>query len=444
MRVPRIDIIGAGISGLATAYYLARHLNQTEKKGEIHVWEKDGNPGGLAGTFSTQDFTVEKFYHHIFRRDRALQELLSELGLAGEIVWRPAATGAYYFQQPYKLASPIDLLRFKPLPFVDRLRLGWLALHARTIKNWQSLDDISAKEYIHKVAGANVYRVVWQPLFHGKFGSYADEVSAAWLWSKLVDRGGSRNAQGHEVLGYVRGGLGQLFQALVKWLRNSGHYVHLGQAVRCLEGPEERLTSIVTEEGAFAADVIVGCAQLPELADLLPQTVETYRQELRKINFLANVCLVLTLNRSLSDFYWTNVTEGNAPFVGIIEQTNWAEPEDFNRKHVVYLSAYVNPADPRLQMDAQQLLAYYLPSIQKLFPEFTLKYVEHNATWQAAYAQPIVHVGYRHSIPAIASPLANFFVCTMAQIYPHDRQLSNGVALARQTAEIIMQCMFSG
>lgn len=443
MRTHRIDIIGAGISGLATAYYLARHLTQTGDKGEIHVWEKDVNPGGLAGIFSTQDFTVEKFYHHIFRRDRILQELLSELGFAGEIIWRPAATGAYYFQQPYKLASPIDLLRFKPLPLVDRLRLGWLALHARTIKNWQALDDLSAKEYIHKIAGKNVYRVVWQPLFHGKFGSYADTVSAAWLWSKLVDRGGSRNAQGHEVLGYVRGGLGRLFQALVDWLRKAGHHVHLGQAVYSLEGGQNQLTSIATMTGTFDADVIVGCGQLPELAALLPQAAETYRQELRRINFLANVCLVLTLNRSLSDFYWTNVTEANAPFVGIIEQTNWADPEDFNRKHVIYLSAYVNPTDPRLQMDTQQLLAHYLPSIQKLFPEFRLDYVENSAVWQAAYAQPIVHIGYRHSIPAITSPFTNFFVCTMAQIYPHDRQLSNGVALARQTAEIIMQRMFS-
>ncbi|MDY0092956.1 MAG: NAD(P)/FAD-dependent oxidoreductase [Candidatus Vecturithrix sp.] len=443
MHRRRIDIIGAGISGLATAYYLARHLTRTGRHGEIHVWEKDEHPGGLAGTFTTQDFTVEKFYHHIFRRDRALQDLLSDLGLAGELVWRPAATGAYYVQQPYKLASPLDILRFKPLPFVDRFRLGWLALHARTIRNWQALDDLSAKEYIHNIAGEKVYQVVWQPLFHGKFGDYAETVSAAWLWSKLVDRGGSRNARGQEVLGYVRGGLGRLFQTLVAWLRNAGHHVHLGQGVYRLEGSQEHLTSIVTCAGTFNADVIVGCAQSPDLIDLLPQEAALYRQKLQKITFLANVCLVLTLNHSLSDFYWTNVTQADAPFVGVIEQTNWAAPEEFNRKHVVYLSAYVSPQDQRLEMDAHQLLTYYLPSIQQLFPQFTREYVEQCAVWQAAYAQPIVHVGYRHSIPESVSPFDNFFVCTMAQIYPHDRQLSNGVALARQTAEIIMQRMFS-
>ena len=193
----RIDIIGAGISGLSTAHYLSRAFDAAqERKIELHVWEKDAAPGGLAGTFTTPDFTVEKFYHHIFKRDRDLQQLIADVGLGNEMVWRPAATGAYYFRQPYRLSSPLDLLRFKPLPFFDRLRLGWMAVHARAVRDWRQLDDISCKDYIRRVAGENVYRVVWEPLFRGKFGAHADSVSAAWLWSKLVDRGGSRNSQG--------------------------------------------------------------------------------------------------------------------------------------------------------------------------------------------------------------------------------------------------------
>src|SRR5262245_47047726 len=150
----RVDIIGAGISGLATAYYLSRSVDNVE----IHVWEKEQLPGGLAGSFTTADFSVEKFYHHMFRRDLALQNLIAELGFHGDLVWRPAMTGAYYFHQPYRLSAPLDLFRFKPLSLFDRLRLGWMVLGARMIKDWRALDDISAKEFILKAAGANVYR----------------------------------------------------------------------------------------------------------------------------------------------------------------------------------------------------------------------------------------------------------------------------------------------
>ncbi|GAK52478.1 probable protoporphyrinogen oxidase protein [Candidatus Moduliflexus flocculans] len=438
----RIDIIGAGISGLSTAYYLARAFEtERERKIEIHVWEKDATPGGLAGTFTTPDFAVEKFYHHIFKRDRDLQQLIADVGLGEDIVWRPAATGAYYFRQPYRLSSPLDLLRFKPLPFFDRLRLGWMAVHARAVKDWRQLDDISCKEYIHRIAGDTVYRVVWEPLFRGKFGAYADSVSAAWLWSKLVDRGGSRNSQGHELLGYLRGGMGRMFEAIVATLQRNGHHLHFGQSVRRLHGTGERITTIETTEGAFPTDAVIGCAQLPELAEILPEQAATYRQALGSIGFLSNVCLVLTLNQSLSDFYWTNVTEPDAPFIGIIEQTKWADSADFHGKHVAYISAYVSPDDPRLNMDGDALLAQYLPAIRKMFPQFSDSMVEAAVVWTAKYAQPIVTVGYRHLVPEIQSPLRNLFVCTMAQIYPHDRQMSNGVALARKTAEIVRQAL---
>lgn len=435
----RIDIIGAGISGLATAYYLIKYCPSDAM--QIHIWEKERIPGGLAGSFSTPDFTVEKFYHHLYRRDVALQELIDELGLGKALIWRPATTGAYYFRQPFRLSSPLDVLRFTPLPLWDRLRLGWLAIQARSITDWQTLDDRAVKEYIVRVAGERVYRVVWEPLLHGKFGQYAEKISAAWLWSKLVDRGGSRNAQGHELLGYLRGGLGGLFDRLVTHIQQAGHHVHLGTAIRHLSGTPAGITDIHTDEGVFPADLIISGTQVPDLAKLLPDSLTSYRVSLERIKFLANLCLVITLKRQLSEFYWTNVTEADAPFIGIIEQTNWADRGDFNQKHVVYISAYLTHDDPRLALNAGQLTECYLPSIQKMFPTFRSDMIEEHTLWTAPYAQPVVHTGYRHLIPHHISPIPNLFVCTMAQIYPNDRQVSNGVAMARKTAQLVSDCM---
>src|SRR5215471_14885869 len=105
----RVDVLGGGISGLASAYFLA----QMDTPLEIHVWEREPTLGGLAGSFATEGFTVEKFYHHLYRRDVALQALIEELGLGQDLIWRPALTGSYYQQQPYRLSSPLDLLRYK-------------------------------------------------------------------------------------------------------------------------------------------------------------------------------------------------------------------------------------------------------------------------------------------------------------------------------------------
>jgi len=425
-----VDIVGAGISGLATAHYLA----QAAPDVHLRIWERDLHPGGLAGSFTTAHYTVEKFYHHLFRRDVALQELIAEHGLGADLRWRPARTGAYYKQRPYGLSSPLELLRYRPLPLLDRMRLGMLVLRARRVKDWESLDDLSVEDFIVQSAGRRVHDIVWRPLLQGKFGVEADHISAAWLWSKLVDRGGSRDKAGREYLGYLAGGLGRLFDAMVDRLRAAGHEVHLGASVRALIGDERGIRGLDTDRGRFETDAVVSGAQVPDLVRLLPAAAASYRAQLERIGFLGNVCLVLTMRESLSQFYWTNSVHPDAPFVGIIEQTRWATLNEFQEKHVAYISSYAPTTDPRFEMSAEAIFDSYLPAIRQMFPQFTPAIVESVHKWTAAYAQPIVRVGYRRIVPEVQSPVPNLFVCTMAQIYPQDRQVSNGVELARRTA----------
>jgi protoporphyrinogen oxidase len=326
------------------------------------------------------------------------------------------------------------VLRFKPLPFLDRIRLGLMVIRARTVRDWRQLDRISVEDWVRRTAGSRVYEVVWKPLLHGKFGPLSSEISAAWLWSKLVDRGGSRNPKGHELLGYVRGGLGRMFDRLVAEIERMGGKVHLSSPVLGLVSNGERVSSIHTDRGSFETDLVVAGAQVPDLCRLLPEDQRAYAAELSRIKFLGNVCLVLILPERLSEFYWTNVMEPGAPFVGIVEQTNWVDPADLDHKRLVYISAYCSEADPRFRMNAPELLDLYLPWIRKLFPAFDPAQVERAYVWFAEFAQPVVTTGYSSLVPGVRTPLNNLFLCTMAQIYPQDRQVSNGIRLARQVA----------
>jgi len=145
-----------------------------------------------------------------------------------------------------------------------------MTVDARLTRNRERLDDMSVRAYIVGVAGRRVYEVVWEPLLRGKFGPYADSVSAAWLWWKLVDRGGSRDSRGHELLGYLRGGLGRVLDRIIEGLLARGHHVHLGSGAIALEGDGRRISRIVTDEGAFDIDAAVAAAQTPDVAKLLP------------------------------------------------------------------------------------------------------------------------------------------------------------------------------
>ena len=66
----------------------------------------------------------------------------------------------------------------------------------------------------------------------------------------------------------------------------------------------------------------------------------------RAIDYLANICVVLELTRSLSELYWMNVNDPGFPFVGVIEHTNLDQADPSGRRHIVYLSRYLPASDP--------------------------------------------------------------------------------------------------
>lgn len=428
MTKKTIDIIGGGIGGLTTAFYLHRQ----RKDVCIRVWEREAEWGGLCGMFDGKGYRLEKFHHHLYRRDAALQQLVEDVGLP-PVEWKPAATGLYYYQQVYQLNTFWQLLRFKPLPFWDRLRVAWMNRRVRATANWQNMDDLSVRDFVVQQTNERVYDTFWRPLLDGKFGKFADKISAAWLWCKLIE-------QPQEELGYVLGGLGVVFERIVQELKLAGHQFNAGVGIEALELDEQgKISAMQTStQQKIPVEQVVATVHPHQLADLLPNQFADYQSQLRSIAFLANVCLVMELDRSLSHFYWSRIMDGKVPFTGLVEHTQWTGTELYGGKHLAYISSYVPQEDKRLAMSTETLFDMYLPHIQRLFPDFNKTMVKGIYSWTARYAQPIIEVGYRHKIPAMQTPISNLLLATMAQIYPSDRQLSNGIDKAKEAVKLLL------
>ena len=296
---PHVVVIGAGFTGLSAAWELAR------RGVRVTVLEADPEVGGLAGTFEVQGERLEKFYHHWFTNDRHVNELVSELGEHERIVYRPTRTGMYFANTVFRMSSPVDVLKFTPLPFIDRLRLGLLALRARGVKDWKKLEELTAEEWLIRIGGRNVFRVVWEPLLKGKFGPFASSISAVWFWNKLKLRGGSRDKTGAEMLAYYRGGFAALADQLADEVTRLGGEIHTSRRATGLQVRDGAVTGVETPEGTVAADAVLATTSLPIFSDLVaPHADDRYLGCLRKIDYLANVCLVLELARSVA-FTWS-------------------------------------------------------------------------------------------------------------------------------------------
>jgi protoporphyrinogen oxidase len=425
-----INIVGGGFTGLTMGYYLA-------KAGwVVNIFEKDAEVGGLAGSFKVEGENLEKFYHHWFTNDLHIMDLIKELNCEDHIIIRPTRTGMYYSNNFFKLSSPLDLLKFKPLNLINRIRLGFVVLAVRTVKDWMKLERITAKDWLTKICGKQGYTVVWEPLLKGKFGRYAESVSAVWFWNKLKLRGGSRGEKGKENLAYYKGGFASLADSMMKEIHNMGGMVHVNRAVVAVTNDE-----IKTADGeVFKADKTVLTIPLPLISNLLKEAVDTsYIDQLNKIQYIGNVCLTLELKQSLSEIYWLNVNDPGFPFVGVIEHTNFESKETYKGRHIVYLSKYLPTDETLYNMKEKEFFDYAMPYIKKMFPLFTEDWVLDYHVWKEAYSQPLVTLHYSKLIPGFTTPLPNVLINTMAQIYPEDRGTNYAVREGKLMAQKLIK-----
>jgi len=433
-----IAIIGAGFTGLAAAYDLAKAGVQ------VDIFERDPAIGGLAGVFKVApECYLEKFYHHWFASDRAVIDWCGELGIGPKISFRKTNTGLYFSNSRFRLSSPLDLLTFKPLSLLSRIRTGLMVLRARRVSEWKALEDISAEDWIIQMAGRESYEVIWRPLLAGKFGPDAKDVSAVWFWNKIKLRGSSRSEDGGEALAYIEGGFETVLQSIEENLRKLGVNIHLNSPIQSIQVEDNRFTSLYLAERTHSADRLLVTTPLPIFAKLCPALPPEYADRLSRIRYLGNICLVLVLEKSLSETYWLNVADPDFPFVGIIEHTNFDPPARFGGKHIVYLSKYLSTADPRYGFSADEMWEYALPFIKRMFPQFSADWVKEKYLWKEPYSQPLVVKRYSELIPSFDTPIRGVHLATMAQVYPEDRGTNYAVREGRKVAAHLLQLINS-
>ena len=118
-----------------------------------------------------------------FRSDISMIDLMGELGIGNRLKWINSNVGYFVNGRLWGFTSPVDLLRFSPLPIVDRFRLGLMTLALQRRKEWNSLEQITATEWLQAHAGKRGYEVIFEPMLRGKFGDYHDQISMSWLWN---------------------------------------------------------------------------------------------------------------------------------------------------------------------------------------------------------------------------------------------------------------------
>jgi protoporphyrinogen oxidase len=421
----RIGILGAGAMGLTAAHRL------TQAGHDVVVIEKLEVPGGLAAGFRLGESWLDRFYHHLFRSDRDVTALIDEVGLGDRMVWKKPTTSTLTGGRVHQLDDPVSVLRFTPLPFVDRLRMGMAIAYLKLQKDHRRFESTTAERWIRRVMGPRVARVVWEPLLRAKFHDFHDRVSMAWFWARVY----CRTPQ----LGYLRGGFQLLYERLAELVRERGGHVRLGEEVRSIRAEPDGSVRVETDRAVERFDQVL--VTLPtrlfaRLADGLPAD---WLARYDWGDWLGAHCLILGLDRRLTDVYWLNINDPGFPFLALVEHGNYMPTSDYGGLNPVYLGNYLPMSSERFAQSDEQILDDYLPHLKRINPDFDRSWVKGHWVFKAPYAQPVVTQSYPSHIPPHETPLPNVFLANMFQVYPQDRGQNYSVRMANRVAELMLR-----
>ena len=204
----KIAVLGAGVAGLVAG------LRLTQAGHTVDVYERWPGLGGQAATIDVGDgHLLERYYHHLFSTDKHIAALYDELGMPDELEWLSSSVAYFSQGKSWPFVTPMDLLRFKPMPLHARVRLG-AAVAAIQFGpgNPKPFERVTARKWIERYMGRDAYQTLWGPLLRGKFGERADDIAMVWLQNKFRLRRGDDAAE--EKLGYPKRSWEPLFGEL--------------------------------------------------------------------------------------------------------------------------------------------------------------------------------------------------------------------------------------
>ena len=430
----KIGVIGGGIAGLTAAYRLAGDGH------DVILWERAERLGGQAGAFPMLGTALEYFYHHLFTSDRAIVDLINELGISDSLIWPTSNVGFFADGKIYPLSSATDLLRFDAVPLIDRIRIGLVTLYLQKTKSWKKFERVTAASWLRRAIGNQAFDKVWGAQLRAKFGPRYDEVAMVWFWNKIFLRTQSRRSPlEKEHLGYILGSFNVLIDRLGEAIVERGGVVKAGVGTDALTRVGDRWVVKTSEGEEVERDILIATVPSPILLRLVPELPEDYARKLTGAIYQGAITMILQSRRPLSNIYWMNIGDPSVPFTGIIEHTNLISPDHYQGWHLIYAGKYVEQDHPYLTMSDEDLFEEYIPYLQRINPEFDRDWVEHYWVFRERAAQPIITLHYSDRIPSLRTPQTGLYLANTSQIYPEDRGTNYSVRLGNDVVDLVRQ-----
>lgn len=335
--MPHVTIIGGGIAGLATAYYLQKKSGESGILFSYSLIEGTPRLGGKIVTDRVDDFIIEGGPDSFITQKPWATQLCRELGLADRLIPTNDERRNIYvlskgklvpFPGGYRLTVPTEFIPFALSPLISplgKLRMGLdLVIPPRRERGDESLADFIRRrlgaEALDKIAGpvmAGIYVADPErlsllstfPMFaemEQKYGSLIKAMRASKKPTALNSAhnhngagpsGGQRSAVGgpSSMFTSLRGGMQELIEALAAQLQGD---LRLGSRVTGLRRLSPGFEVTLDSAETLQTDAVVMATPAYSAAGLLEPIEPRLATLLRQIRYVSTATVSLGYRRA--------------------------------------------------------------------------------------------------------------------------------------------------
>jgi len=283
---------------------------------------------------------------------------------------------------------------------------------------------------VKKWIGQKAYDVTWRKLFDLKFYDYANQLSAAWIWSRVRRIGRSRSSMFAEKLGALEGGSDTWLSAIEHTITDGGGEIRMSTPVEEVVIEDGRVRGIRTGNGLEEFDRVISTVPLPYVPAMIPDLPEEILQKYRAQKNIAVVCVIAKLRRQLTENFWLNVNDPDMDIPGLVEYSHVRDLD----AHVVYVPFYMPAENPKYQDSDEVFCAKVVSYLKRINPDLTDDDIIAIRASRYRFAQPVCGPNFLETLPPWKLPVEGLLAADTSYYYPEDRGISESVKFGRMMA----------
>lgn len=315
----RIAVVGGGISGLSTAYFLSQRL--TPDQAEILLLESSERWGGLIISESSGRYLLEGGPDSFITQKPEALALCEKLGLGNHLVEsNPSHRQAFIFWKGQLYPLPKGLFRYPqiyPSVLLNASLLSWkgrIRAMVEPLIPMGGLEDESVSDFVCRRLGREVLLKIFEPLLVGVYGGKASQLSVRSTFPHLYlaekERGkllggvfqnllSQKTIEQENSFVTLKGGMTGLTKKL---LENMSDRIrpHLGFRVASICDTDDGF-QVSTADSIEKVDFVVLATAAPESAKILQDRWPILTQTLEQIPYVSAIIALLGYDDDVLD-----------------------------------------------------------------------------------------------------------------------------------------------